>query len=274
MFGFLTRDRRLPTFQRATINGGIIRERGIRNIRDNFTMLDHPHARLADHAADLHRIESPLTEHAIDFFLAALLRDQQHAFLGFTEQNLVRTHASLALRHPVHFNLNTNAAARTHLASGACQSRRAHVLNANDRAGLHRLEARFEQELLQKWIAHLDVRPLGFRFFAELLAGHGRAMNAVAHRLRPYINNPIAFARRLRVKDLVLAHQPERERVHQRIARVARLELCLPADVGDAEAVSVRSDAADYSFQDGMVAADISLRDLSLCGSDTPVRRL
>ena len=81
MIRFLTYDRGLPTFEWATINGGIIRERGIGNISDNFTMLEDPHARFADHAADLHRIEPPLTEHAIDFFLTALSRDQQHAFL-------------------------------------------------------------------------------------------------------------------------------------------------------------------------------------------------
>ena len=45
-----------------------------------------------------------------------------------------------------------------HLAGRARQPRRAHVLNADNGAGLHGLEARFEQQLFQKRIAHLHVR--------------------------------------------------------------------------------------------------------------------
>ena len=51
-------------------------------------------------------------------------------------------------------------AAAAHLAGGAGEPGGAHVLNADDRAGLHRFEARFEQQLLHERIAHLHVGPL------------------------------------------------------------------------------------------------------------------
>ena len=60
----------------------------------------------------------------------------------------------------------------------------------------------------------------------------------------------------LGVEDLVLAHQPEGEGIHQRIGRVAGFKLRLPAHVGHAEAVAVAGDAAHHAFQDGVIAVN------------------
>ena len=84
-------------------------------------------------------------------------------------------------------------------------------------------------------------------------------MNAVASGLGADVNHGIAFARGLRVEDLVLADQAESKRIHQRIAGVAGLELRLAAEVGDAETVSVRGDAADHAFQDGVILVESRL---------------
>ena len=116
-------------------------------------------------------------------------------------------------------------AARAHLAGRTRQPGRAHVLNADDRARLHGFQAGFEQQLFQKRIAHLHIGPLRFRSFAEFFRGHGRAVNAVAPGLRPDVDHGIAFARGLRIENLIPPHQTQRKRIHQRITGVASLEL-------------------------------------------------
>jgi hypothetical protein len=93
-------------------------------------------------------------------------------------------------------NLDAHAAAPAHLARGAGQARRAHILNANDRPSLHRFKAGFEQQFFEERIADLHVRALGLGSLAEFLAGHGCAVNAVASRLGADIDHRIAFARR------------------------------------------------------------------------------
>ena len=108
-------------------------------------------------------IESPFLEDAENFFFAALLGHQQHAFLRFAQHDLVRGHAGFALRHQVEFDFQANAAPPAHLASGAGQPGRAHILNADDGAGLHGFQTGFEQQLFQEWIADLHVGALRLR---------------------------------------------------------------------------------------------------------------
>ena len=72
-------------------------------------------------------------------------------------------------------------------------------------AGLHGFEASFEQKLFQERIADLHVGTLGFGAFAEFLAGHGRAVDAVASGFRANVNHRIARAGSLGVKNLIFA---------------------------------------------------------------------
>ena len=195
-------------------------------------------------------------EDAQDFVFAALFGDQQHALLALGEHDLVGGHAGFALRNKVELNVEAHAAARAHLAGGAGESGRAHVLNADDGAGLHGLKAGFEQQLLHEGVADLHVGPLGLGAFVELFAGHGCAVDAVAAGLGAYIDHRVARAAGLAIKDFVFADQAEREGVHQRVAAVTGLELGFAAQVGHAEAVAVAGDAADHAFDDGVVLGD------------------
>ena len=119
------------------------------------------------------------------------------------EHDLVAGHAGFALRHVVELDLEADAAARAHLAGGAGEAGGAHVLNADDRAGLHRFEAGLEQQLLHEGIAHLHVGALLLGAFGELLAGHGGAVDAVAAGLGADVDHRIADAGGLGVEDLV-----------------------------------------------------------------------
>ncbi len=110
-------DRRFPARQRTFVHRRVVRERGIRKFRDHLTMFEHPHLRVGGDPADFNRVESPLLENAEDFFFAALLSDQQHALLRLAEHDLVRCHASFALRDAIELDFDPGAAPRAHLAS-------------------------------------------------------------------------------------------------------------------------------------------------------------
>ena len=181
---------------------------------------------------------------------------QQHALLAFGEHDLVGGHAGFALRNEVELDVEAHAAARAHLAGGTGQAGRAHVLNADDGAGLHGFKAGFQQQLLHEGIAHLHVGTLGLGALVELFAGHGRAVDAVAAGLCADVDDRVARAGGLAVKDFVLADQAQGEGVHQRVAAVAGLELGFAAQVGHAKAVAVAGDAADHAFDDGVVSGD------------------
>src|ERR1700674_1012131 len=262
-------DRRFPSRERTLIYGRVIGKRGIRNFRNDLGVFEHTHFCIGGDAADCHCIESPLLEDAEDFFFAALLRDQQHALLRLAKHDLVRRHARFALRDAVEFNFDPGTAPRAHLAGRAGQPGSAHVLYSHDRARLHRFEAGFKQQFLEKWVSDLNIGPLRFRSFAELLARHSRSVDTVAPRLGADINYRIPLACRAPIKNLVAADQPESERVHQSIAGVARLELHLTSKVGNAETVAVRSDARDHSLHNR-----VTLVNLSLCSAGALVRVL
>src|SRR5208283_427781 len=117
----------------------------------------------------------------------------------------------------------------------------------------HGLKAGFEQQLLEERVANLHIGALCFGLFTELLARHGRAVNAVAPSLRPDVDNGIAFTRGPGIEDLVAAYQAQGKCVYQWIPRVAALELYLAPDIWDAKAIAVRRDAAYHAFEYRMV---------------------
>jgi len=95
-------------------------------------------------------------------------------------------------------------------------------------------------------------------------------VNAVASGLGPDIDHRVALAGRARIENLIFAHQAERERVHQRIARVARLKFRLAAEIRHAEAVSVGGDSADHAFENGVILVEFGPCGVSLCGNSRP----
>ena len=142
----------------------------------------------------------------------------------------------------VELDLDAHAAARGHFAGGAGQAGGAHVLDADDRAGGHGFEARFEQQFFEERIAHLHVGALLLRLLGEFRGGQqGSAVNAVAAGLCADVDHRIAFAAGAREKQLVLRRDAERQDVDQRIAGVAGLESDFAAHRGHAEAIAVEA---------------------------------
>ena len=249
----IQRNRGLPCAHGPVIQRRIVGKRLVGNVGHQHAVVTNAQPRLGLHRAADDCVQSPLGEDLQHFVLAAFLGHQQHALLAFREHNLVRAHAGFALRNQIELDVEAHAAARAHLTGRAGEAGRAHVLNADDCAGLHGLQAGFQQQLLHKGVAHLHVGALGLSAFVELLAGHGRAVNAVAARLGSHINHRVAAAGGLAVKNFVLAYQAESEGVHQRIAGVAGLELGFAAQVGHAKAIAVSGNAADHTFHHGVI---------------------
>ena len=81
-------------------------------------------------------------------------------------------------------------------------------------------------------------------------------MDAVAAGFCANVNHRIAGAPRLREKQVLFFRDAQRQHIHQRVGRVARLELHFAADRGHAEAVAVMRDAADHAVQDAPIARD------------------
>ena len=163
-----------------------------------------------------------------------------------------------ALWHARQIDLDAEPAARRHLRARARQPRRAHILDRDHRAGAHRLEARLQQQLLHERVAHLHVGPLLLRFLAEFRRRQQRrAVNPVAPRFRADVNHRIAHAARLREEKLLASRDPQRQRIHQRIIRIARLENHFAANRRDAKAVAVKSDPANHAVENPPVPRNL-----------------
>ncbi len=266
----LALDRWFPASERTLIDRRIIGQRGIRNLRDNFAVLQHAHLRIARNAANFDRIQAPLLKYAEYLVFAPFLRDQQHALLRLAQHDLVRSHARFALRNAIQFNLNAGAAARAHFARGACEAGRAHILNSDNGARLHGFKASLEQQLFKERIPHLHIGPLGLRSLTELFARHGCAVDTVASGLGAHINDRITLARGTRVKNLIAPHQPKRESIHQRIAGVAGLKFDFATKVRNAKTVPIRCDTADHALHHRMILVNFSLSRQSPCGDGRP----
>ena len=184
----------LRRFARGTIvDRRFVGQRGGRNIGDQLSAPSHPPAPVLGDFADHHRMQVPAREDRFEFGLAPALRHEQHPLLRLREQNLVRRQSRLAQRNTVEVEFDSQLAARRHLARRRGKPCRAHVLNRNDRAALHRFQARLDQQFFGKWVADLHGRALGLAARIELGRGEqARAMDSVAPGRRADVHHRIA----------------------------------------------------------------------------------
>src|SRR5206468_7306606 len=88
------------------------------------------------------------------------------------------------------------------------------------------------------------------------------SVNPVAARFCADVNHRIAGTFGFGEKDFFFFGDTERERVDERILRIARLEADFAADGGNAETVSVTSDAANDAVEDAAVFRGVRFRRL------------
>ena len=228
---------------RALIDRRRVRQRRERDVGLHGAAMAHHELAGVSGAPDHREIELPFTKHALGDRLGAWLQHHEHALLALRQHHLIGGHAGLARRHPVKVELDADAAFVRHLHRGRGESRRAHILDGDDGVLLHQLEAGFEQQLLGEGIAHLHRRALLGRSLVELCRGHGGAVNAVAPGLRADIDHGQAHALRRRLEDALGIDEPHGHGVDQDVVVVARVEIGLAADGGDAHAIAVVADA-------------------------------
>ncbi len=186
------------------------------------------------------------------------LRDEQHAFLRFAEKDLVRRHGSGTAGYAVQVNLDAVVGPSGHLNARRGQPSGSHVLNAFEQATGEQFKTRFEQELAHKGVAHLHggshwrTRRNGGRRSGgrELVAGHGRPMDAVPTGLRADVQDAVADACGPTVENAVGRGNSAGERVDQDVAVVALVELQLAANGRNADAVSIAANAGDHAAQE------------------------
>ena len=152
-----------------------------------------------------------------------------------------------AARHLVEIERDAEIALGAHFHRRAGEPRRAHVLDGDDAALVHDLEAGLEQQLFRERIADLHGRAFGFRVLAEFRRGHRGAVDAVAAGLRAEIDDRHADAGGGRVENLVLLRDAHRHGVDEVVAVVARMEAHRAAHGRHAKRIAVAADAGDHA---------------------------
>ena len=221
-----------------------------RKTRNLVATVEHCEQPVTRDLADRGGGKVPRFEDALDLTLAAALHDHEHPFLRFRQHHVIGRHASFTPRHSR--DVDTGAgpvdAARA-FRHGGCQPGRAQVLDRDHGVGVRQIHARLKEAFLEKRIAHLHRRPALRAALVELERGERRAVDAVATSVGTDQNKAVARTLGASAHELVRAHQADAHRVHQRVVRVALLEVDLAADSWNSNAVAVTADTGDHSFE-------------------------
>ena len=194
---------------------------------------------------DQREIELPFFKDPLRLGLATRAQHHQHPLLALAQHDLVGRHAGLAHRHPIEVELDAEPALARHLDRGRGQPRGTHILDRDDRVGLHQFEAGLDQQFFGERVADLHGRPLFAGVAAKLGRGHCRTVNAVAPGLGADIDDRVTRSGGGRIEDAVGAGEPDAHRIDQDVAVVGRVELAFAADRRHADAIAVAADAGD-----------------------------
>ena len=231
--------------ERAIVFRRLIAKLLDRQVRHFIAVVADEKTKRVGGVADDREVEAPLLEDGFRLGLLAGLQHHQHALLTLRQHHLVGRHGVFAHRHLLEIERDAEIALRTHFDRGAGEACGTHVLNGDDAAFGHDFETGLQQELFGERIAYLHGRTLLFGAFAEFGGRHGRAVDAVAPRLRAEVDDRQSNAGRFRVENLVGFRDADRHRVHENIAVVARMESDRTADGGNTKRVAVAADARD-----------------------------
>ena len=236
------------------IDRAVLDQPSARDFGDDLIPPRHPVQPVVGDAADRRRLELPLRGDRLDVRHAVGLRHDQHPLLRLGEQDLVGRHPGLARRHQRRVDLHARPAAGGHLRRRRRQAGRPHVLNGHDVPRGDELQARLEQQLLGEGVAHLDLGAAPLAFVRQLFRREGGAVDAVAPGARSHDEEHVAHAVRRGRDEIPLPQDAHAHRVHERVPRIARAEVHLPADRGDAHAVAVIPDPAHHARDEVAVA--------------------
>jgi hypothetical protein len=190
----------------------------------------HDEPQIRGSVSDHREVEPPFAEDRLGRGVFVGLEHHEHALLALRQHHLIRRHAGLAAGHLVKIEGHAEVALGAHLDRRGGQARRAHVLDGDDAALLHDLQAGFEQQLFGEGVADLHGRALALGIFVESCGRHRRAMDPVAAGLGAEIDDRHANAGRRGVENLVGLGEADGHCVDQIVAVVAGVEPDLAAD--------------------------------------------
>src|SRR5262249_55538518 len=90
----------------------------------------------------------------------------------------------------------------------------------------------------------------------------------------PDVDDGIADSLRFREKNFFFARDAERERVDERILRVARLETDFAADRRHAETIAVEADTANDAIETAAILSSVFIRGVVACRDFTEAERI
>ena len=131
------------------------------------------------HGSDDGGAEAPLVTDRDDFIFVALFDYAEHALLRLTREDFSGGHAGFALRDDIGINVHANITLARHFDTRTGKAGGAEVLDAADMPGSKNLKRRFDQQLAEEGIAHLDIGALGFGCFGNLHGCKRCAMNTI-----------------------------------------------------------------------------------------------
>ena len=238
-------------FPRAVVLGRLARERGERQVGHDPAAVADLEAVLGDRLADDGEVEVPALEDGAGLGLPFGPQHHEHALLAFGQHHFVGGHAGLAHGHRVEVEADPEAPLVAHLHGRAGQARGAHVLDGDDGAGGHQLQARLKEALLGERVADLDGGAQRLGALVEARRGHGRAAHPVAPRLGAEVDDGAPGAGGGGGEHGARVRDARGEGVDEDVARVAGMEAHLAAHGGHAEGVGVAADALHHAGNQG-----------------------
>ena len=207
--------------------------------------------------SDFAAFNIPSLKHRLHFGGAFRRGCQQHPFLGFRQQHFVGRHSRFAAMHRRQVDADAAPGPGRRFNGRTGQPGGAQILDCQYGAGIHRLQAGFNQRFLQKGIAHLH-RGAQFRFRIKGARGQpGGAMNAVAPGVGAGQQQHAAGNAGGGRGQPVFFNEADTHSVDQRVEGIGRVEADFAADVGDADAVAVPRNAAHHAAQKMPVAGAV-----------------
>ena len=230
--------------------GELARARARPPVRVEAALDDRDRA-VVGHPADHRAGQAPAGADLGDLGVPLGADDRDHPLLRLADHHLEGGHPRLPARDRVEVDEDPRPGPVGGLADAAGDAGRPEVLDALGEAPVDDLEGRLDEQLLGERVADLDGRALGGVLVAERGAGEDRgAADPVAAGRAAVEDDEVAGPRRGGPHDPVLADDPDRHHVDQRVALVGRVEDELAADRRHADAVAVAADAADHAVHE------------------------
>ena len=151
--------------------------------------------------------------------------------------------------HPADIQRNAPPAARRGFHGRAGEAGRAQILQRTHPAGGKGFQAGLDQRFLQEGVADLHRGPEFLFFLESTRRQSGRAVDSVAAGARARQQQDISSPVGGRAGQIFDARDADAHGVHQRVLRIAVVEVNLAGHIGHADAVAIPADAVNDAFQ-------------------------